>query len=287
MDLVITRTFDAPRALVFKAWTDPELGKAWSAPQGFTVPHSQGDLRPGGAWRLSMRKPGEPDLWVGGVYREVVEPERLVSTHAWEDAQGRPGHETLMTVVLAERGGKTEMTFRQAGFESAEARDDHAGGWSECFDKLERLLPTVGRRATDEAQIRALVEEWAKAVRAKDINRRMSNYPADLVLFDVVNRCNTWERMRSENGDRGWFSSFEAPIGYEVRDLRITTGDDTAFSHSLNHVSATKTDGQKIDMWWRATICYRKLDGQWMVAYEHNSVPFDAESGKASLNLKP
>jgi uncharacterized protein (TIGR02246 family) len=287
MDLVITRTFDAPRALVFKAWTDPELGKAWSAPQGFTVPHSEGDLRPGGAWRLCMRKPGEADLWVGGVYREVVAPERLVSTHAWEDAHGKPGPETLMTVVLAERGGKTEMTFRQSGFESVESRDGHAGGWSECFDKLERLLPTAGRRTADEAEIGALVEEWAKAIRAKDITRRMSNYAPNVVLFDVVNPLQYVGADAVRKRGEGWFSSFQGSIGYEVRDLRITTGDDTAFSHSLNHVSATKTDGQKIDMWWRATICYRKLDGKWMVTHEHNSVPFDAESGKASLNLKP
>lgn len=85
-----------------------------------------------------------------------------------------------MTVVLAERGGKTEMTFCQAGFDSVESRDGHAGGWSECFDKLERLLPTAEQRTSDEAQIRALVEEWAKAIRAKDISRRMCNYAPDV-----------------------------------------------------------------------------------------------------------
>ena len=67
LDLSIKRVFDAPRELVYKAWTDGELGRRWSAPPGFSVPDSQADVRVGGAWRLCMRKPGEKDLWVGGV----------------------------------------------------------------------------------------------------------------------------------------------------------------------------------------------------------------------------
>jgi ketosteroid isomerase-like protein len=60
-----------------------------------------------------------------------------------------------------------------------------------------------------------------------------------------------------------------------------------AFGHSLKRVSATTTDGQKLDMWWRATICYRRIDGAWMVTHEHASVPFDVASGRASLDLEP
>jgi uncharacterized protein YndB with AHSA1/START domain len=139
-ELVIKRVFDAPRELVFKAWTDPEHLKQWSAPQGFTIPVAEGDLRPGGKWRSMMRKPDGTELWLGGVYREIVEPERLVFTHAWDDKNGKPGHETVVTVTLVERDGKTEMTFRQGLFESVESRDGHQGGWTECFDRLEELL---------------------------------------------------------------------------------------------------------------------------------------------------
>ena len=63
--------------------------------------------------------------------------------------------------------------------------------------------------------------------------------------------------------------------------------NDVAFSHGLSHVSATTTDGRKLDMWWRTTVCFRKIAGKWMVTHEHNSVPFDVESGKASLDLQP
>ena len=83
-----------------------------------------------------MRSPDGRDLWLGGVYREIVEPERLVFTHACDDADGKPGHEMLVTVTLADQCGKTKLTFRQAFFESVDSRDEHAGGWAACFDKL-------------------------------------------------------------------------------------------------------------------------------------------------------
>jgi len=142
--LVMTRVFDAPRELVFKAWTDPRHLVRWSCPHGFTLTHCEGDLRPGGRWRSCMRKPDGHDLWLGGVYREIVPPERLVFTHAWDDPQGNPGHETIVTVTLVERDGKTEMTFRQAEFESAGERDGHRGGWTECFEKLAGYVKTLG-----------------------------------------------------------------------------------------------------------------------------------------------
>jgi uncharacterized protein YndB with AHSA1/START domain len=90
-----------------------------------------------------MRSPDGRDLWLGGVYREIVAPERLVFTHAWDNAQGVPGHETLVTVTFVERSGKTDMTFRQAVFESVGERDGHQGGWTECFDKLAQHLKTL------------------------------------------------------------------------------------------------------------------------------------------------
>ncbi len=90
-----------------------------------------------------MRSPDGKDLWLGGVYREIVAPERLVFTHAWDDPQGNPGPETLVTVTFAERGRKTEMTFRQAVFQSLGERDGHQGGWTECFEKLAQYVKTL------------------------------------------------------------------------------------------------------------------------------------------------
>jgi uncharacterized protein YndB with AHSA1/START domain len=128
---------------VFKAWTESEHLVRWSCPNGFTLTHAEGDLRPGGAWRACLRSPEGADLWLGGVYREIVEGKRLVFTHAWDGEDGEPGHETLVTVTLADARGKTRMTFRQAFFGSVESRDGHRGGWGECFEKLAAYLPRL------------------------------------------------------------------------------------------------------------------------------------------------
>lgn len=136
-ELVITRVFDAPRDLVFRAWTEGEHLSRWSAPHGFTIPFGEADVRPGGAWRSCMVSPDGAEHWLGGVYREVAPPELLSFTHAWEGEDGRPGHPTLVTVTFAEEGaGKTRMTFRQRGFASDASRDGHQGGWEEAFERL-------------------------------------------------------------------------------------------------------------------------------------------------------
>ena len=142
-------------------------------------------------------------------------------------------------------------------------------------------------KATDEAQLRALIDGRVKAVRAKDIKGAMSNVAPDVLSFDVVNPLQYIGSDAARNRVEEWFSSFQGPIGYEIRNLEITTGEGVAFCHSLNRVSATRTDGEVLEMWWRATVCFRKIDGKWMVTHEHQSVPFDPESGRASLDLKP
>jgi uncharacterized protein YndB with AHSA1/START domain len=135
--LVITRVLDAPQALVYAAWTEPEHLLRWWGPHGFTVDAAEVDRRVGGAWRVRMRSPEGRVHASSGVYRELVPPERLVFTFAWEgDEDGEPGHETLVTLSFAEEGGRTRMTFRQAVFTSVESRDAHEGGWSEAFERL-------------------------------------------------------------------------------------------------------------------------------------------------------
>jgi uncharacterized protein YndB with AHSA1/START domain len=86
---------------------------------------------------------GGPDLWQSGVYREIVAPRHLVFTFAWDQEDGTPGHETLVTLTLAEEGGKTRMTFRQALFATVASRDGHAGGWSSSFERLAEHLASL------------------------------------------------------------------------------------------------------------------------------------------------
>ena len=159
-ELVITRVFDAPRELVWKAWTDRERVMQWAGPQGLHGARFRAWTRARAAnGVLDMHSPETGELTNRGVVREVVEPERLVFTFAWDDEDGKPGREMLITITFAERAGQTEMTFTQAVFESAEDRDGHQEGWSESFDKLaaylaERLIHRVERGTTHEHAIR-------------------------------------------------------------------------------------------------------------------------------------
>ena len=148
-------------------------------------------------------------------------------------------------------------------------------------------MSAANNKATAESQLRKLIEDQIAAVRAKNIDRSIANYAPDVVSFDVVNTLQKSGLEACRKRAEEWFSSFQGPIGYEVHDLKITSYDDLAFCHSLNRVKATKTDGGLLEMWWRATVSYRKIDGKWLITHEHSSVPFDAKSGVAQLDLKP
>jgi uncharacterized protein YndB with AHSA1/START domain len=138
-ELYITRVFDAPRETVFEAWTKHQL--QWMGPRHHPAVHTEQDFRPGGAWRTCLRPvAGGPDLWQGGVFREIVPPERLVYTFMWDKEHPAHGHETLITVVFTEHDGKTRMAFRQQFLPSAGERDGHRGGWTSAFDRLDELL---------------------------------------------------------------------------------------------------------------------------------------------------
>lgn len=146
-ELVITRIFDAPRELVWKAWTEPERVKRWWGPNGFTAPVCTIDLRVGGTFLYCMRSPDGKDYWNTGVYREIVEPERIVCTDSFSDEEGNPvpaSHygmsgdwpaELLVTVTFEAYAGKTTLTLRHVGIPSG-TQNDARQGWTESFDKL-------------------------------------------------------------------------------------------------------------------------------------------------------
>lgn len=143
--LVITRVLDAPRAMVFAAWVEADQAARWWGPHGFTSVSCTMDVRVGGGWRRVMRSPDGVEHCARGVYREIVAPERLVFTYAWENNSGQTGRETLVTLTFAERGDKTELTLRQAVFETVTARDDHRGGWSSCLERFAEYLASHSR----------------------------------------------------------------------------------------------------------------------------------------------
>ncbi|HEX5851350.1 MAG TPA: SRPBCC domain-containing protein [Rubrobacter sp.] len=151
-ELVVTRDFDAPRELVFRAWTEPERVRRWWGPEGFTMPYCDIDLRPGGTFLRCMRAPGGLDFWVTGVFREIVAPELLVFTDSFADKEGnvvpptRYGAgsgmplERLVTVTFEELAGSTRVTVRHAGLPSGEDRDLVRHGWAGGLESLSGYL---------------------------------------------------------------------------------------------------------------------------------------------------
>jgi ketosteroid isomerase-like protein len=126
-------------------------------------------------------------------------------------------------------------------------------------------MTTESDRAANETRIRALIDDRTKAVRAKDRVRAASGIAPDILTFDVVNLLQNIGADASSKRVEEWFASFQGPISYDTLDMNITAGDDVAFGHGLCHVSATKTDGKQINMWWRSPIYFRKVAGNWLI----------------------
>lgn len=139
--LEMRRPIRTSREKVFDAWTDPNQLKEWFAvSEGFTTPIAEVELKVGGKYRLGMKAPGDnPLLVVGGVYQEIVHPEKLVFTWRWEnDDPNEP--ETLVTVEFFENNGVTDVMLKHELFSDVAQRDKHGEGWQGCLNKLELLL---------------------------------------------------------------------------------------------------------------------------------------------------
>jgi uncharacterized protein YndB with AHSA1/START domain len=182
-EIVITRVINAPRALVFAAWTDPEHLAQWWGPHAVTHSVCDIDLRPGGAYRIVMRMPDGVEYPLTGVYREIVAPERLVMTMdasghpaAWHDmvnphrqqGEDNPAGEMLQTVTFDDVGGKTRLTVRirleSSAIRDAMVRMGMNEGWSQSLDRLEALLGHVAASAADQEIVTTRVLDAPRAL---------------------------------------------------------------------------------------------------------------------------
>lgn len=151
-EFTITRIFDAPPNLVWKAWTEPEQVMRWWGPKVFTSPVAKIDLRAGGKYLYAMRSPEGQDFWSTGVFQEIVVPERIVYTDSFSDEKGNvvpASHygmsgewpsELLVTVTFEEQKGRTKFTLRHEGIPPGKMSDLTKAGWNESFDKLAEVL---------------------------------------------------------------------------------------------------------------------------------------------------
>jgi PhnB protein len=149
-------------------------------------------------------------------------------------------------------------------------------------------MPAARTNATNEAQIRAVIDAWTHALRAKDVGGVLAHYSPDVVQFDMAPPLEYAGTDALKTGLTEWFSTWHGSIGYEIRDLSITAGDEVAFSLSLNRLSGKKTSGEKSEVWFRHTLCFRKIGGEWKIAHAHESVPFYMDgSYRAAVDLRP
>src|SRR5882724_4648464 len=151
-ELVITQIFDAPRSLVWRAWTEPEHLMRWWGPQDYTAPAARIDLRVGGKYVYCMRSPEGQDYWSTGVYKEIIPQEKLVCTDSFADEDGNPvpasyygmtgewPAELQVTVTFEDYNGKTKLTLRHVGIPEGIMREMTGAGWNQSFDKLAESL---------------------------------------------------------------------------------------------------------------------------------------------------
>ncbi|MCW1925288.1 nuclear transport factor 2 family protein [Luteolibacter arcticus] len=136
-----------------------------------------------------------------------------------------------------------------------------------------------------ESEITALVDSWAEGIRTKDVEAVANFFTDDPVGFYLAPPLQADEPLRENLTE--WFATFDGPIGYEVKELAISASGEVAWCHALNHLTGTRTDGERTDLWFRLTLGFKRSGDHWKIAHAHESVPFLMDgSGKASLDLE-
>ena len=143
-------------------------------------------------------------------------------------------------------------------------------------------MPTLN----DEAQIRVLIETRADAIRMKNVQKTLSCFSPELVAFTLAPPL--IDKLPLAEGLESWFATWRGDIGNEIRDLQVIAGGNVAYGHCLARLFGTKTDGETSDIWFRETLGFRKLNGQWLITHSHESVPFYMDgSDRAAIDLRP
>jgi PhnB protein len=146
---------------------------------------------------------------------------------------------------------------------------------------------THTRAAADrEQQIERLLGRWQQAMERKDAAAAAACYTDAAVLFDLAPPLR--ERGMNQRALQAWLDSWSTGPMYQMRDVQLITDENIAYCLSSTHMAGTKTSGEQVDLWFRATVCLRRSGGEWLIAHEHISVPFLMDgSFKAAVNLRP
>jgi PhnB protein len=144
-------------------------------------------------------------------------------------------------------------------------------------------------RAEARDDVYAVIHAWTEALRKKDATAAVDCYGPEVRMFTLA------PPLEAEGGREagienleGWFATWHEDIGYELAELQVTANEDIAFAHGLAHLTGTKTDSDRVDLWFRETLCFRRIADEWKITHEHSSVPFHMDgSGRAALDLEP
>jgi uncharacterized protein (TIGR02246 family) len=166
-------------------------------------------------------------------------------------------------------------------------------GWEIPIKKEERRSLVMAqqqakvRSISEETAIRQMFKEFEQSMRSKNIERIMSFYASDLVAFDMMPPLRFVGRDQYRKSWEMGFDMMQGVWNFEQRDLNVRVSGDLAFCHAINHATGKLKNGESMDSWMRWTCCLQKIDGDWRIVHEHNSVPIDMESNQALWNLKP
>src|SRR5262245_25211455 len=139
---------------------------------------------------------------------------------------------------------------------------------------------------TESRKIRAVIEDWAEAMRRKDAKAVLEHGAPGYVHFSLAPPL--VDAGGGVDDLDAWFRTWEGPLDLELRDLTVVAGDAVAFSYSLNRLAGTNKDGGPIELWFRSTLGFRKIGDSWKIVHEHESVPFYMDgSMRAATDLKP
>lgn len=138
-----------------------------------------------------------------------------------------------------------------------------------------------------ELAIRKIIEKRAKALRDRDVDVMMADVANDIIAFDVVDPLRRQGVSSAKERAAAWVSGFTGDVNLEIHDLHIEVDGEVAFSSGLSHVTGTQKSGTELDMWFRTTLGFRRHASSWSIVHEHDSVPFNPETGQPSTDLKP
>jgi uncharacterized protein (TIGR02246 family) len=138
-----------------------------------------------------------------------------------------------------------------------------------------------------EQELRDLIDERVRAVRERDSATLAARPADDVITFDVLPPLNSRGSQATVGHLQAWFDGYDGPIDYSAHDVQVSAQGDLGFCSFLYHVGGTLKTGDQVNMWVRATLCCRRIDGRWRIMHDHESVPFDPVTGQALISLEP